>query len=97
MHLIGYNLNEPHCLAFRESCKLFPTCLNELLLDNNGLKDKSLALILEGLENLKSVKKFVCKNNELLKNSLCSLRQLILRPSPAHLEDLRLSNCKMTS
>ena len=54
--------------------KMFPTCLNELLLDNNGLKDKGLALILEGLENLKSVKKFVCKNNELLKNSLCSLR-----------------------
>ena len=36
---MGYNINEPQCLAFREACKLFRTCLNELLLDNNGLKD----------------------------------------------------------
>jgi hypothetical protein len=52
---------------------------------------------LKGLEYLNSVKKFVCKNNELLKNSLCALRTLILRPSPGNLEELRLSNCKMTT
>lgn len=62
MHLIGYNLNETLCRAFEESCRLIPTCINHLLLENNGLYDKGLSVVLEGVNHLTSIKKFVVKN-----------------------------------
>jgi hypothetical protein len=48
-----------------------------LQLENNGIRDKGMSIILEGALELKNLKRFVCKNNELLYNSFCYLKKII--------------------
>ena len=98
LHLVGYNLNETVCSAFVESCKITPKCINQIVLDNNGLYDKGLSLVLEALNNLDGIKKVVCKNQmEFQQKSLKQLKTLVRRAAPKHLEELRLTNLRMTS
>ena len=71
LHLIGYNLNEALCEAFEASCKLQPNCITEIMLDNNGLRDQGMAMVLRGLNGLSVVKKIVIKNQmDFGKNSI---------------------------
>jgi hypothetical protein len=54
-----------------------------------------MAMILDGLNEMENIKKFVCINNEIQYNAHCSLRTLLERPYPNHLVELRLTKCKL--
>lgn len=97
LHLVGYNLNEAICKAFRNACKKHPDFIRSILLDNNGLKDQGVCMMLEGLSGFKMFKKIVIKDNELSSfESLGHLQLLLERKAPNHLEELRLNNCRMS-
>lgn len=97
LNLKGYYLNEPICRAFRDACKKYPDFIRSILLDNNGLKDQGVCLILEGVSGFKMFKKIVIKDNELTSyESLGYLQKLLERKPPNHLEELRLNNCRMS-
>ena len=98
LQLIGYHVNERICKALRTACKMYPACITQVLLDNNGIRDEGMQIILESLCELKYVKKLVVKNNELSSyESLGWLRQLLGRIQPNQLDELRLNNCKMSA
>lgn len=65
MNLKGYNLNENLCKAILKACTIMPELFENIVLANNGLKDKSLSKLIEGLCQLKAVKTFICQNNEM--------------------------------
>lgn len=93
LHLIGYNLNKALCKAFEVSCKLQPKCINEILLDNNGLKDLTMSMTLSGLNHLEDVKKIVIKNQiEFQEKSIHELSRLMQRKPVRNVEELRLTN-----
>lgn len=87
-------MHETHCKALGESCKQFPDALNQMLLEDNGLRDKGLGLIMDGLQNLSQLRKFVCINNEFNKAALKGFSGIFTKPN-MRLDELRLSNCRM--
>ena len=94
LHLDGYFLTINHCRAFEQACIQFPDALTSLLLKNNGLEDKSTAMIVNGLSYLTSIKKLVIVNNEFGKQSFEALVKILTRPKILF-DELRLSNCRM--
>lgn len=52
-------------------------------------------MILEGLNEMTNIKKFVCINNEMGYNSHCSLKRLLEREPPNNLLELRLTKCRL--
>lgn len=48
---------------FKTSRQYFPHLFNAVHLENNDLPDQDLATIVEGLNNVKTVRKFLCKDN----------------------------------
>ena len=74
LSLKGYSLNESLCLAIGEACRRYPELFESLIIENNGLKDKALAALLDGLTGLTVLKRFICTNNELQGNSMRFLR-----------------------
>jgi hypothetical protein len=51
LNLRGYFLNDSLCKALLEVCKVHPSFVNSLILENNGLKDKAMAILLEGMNS----------------------------------------------
>jgi len=96
LNLKGYSLNKSHIEALVEACKTGPKILDSILLDSNGLKDKSMAKLLEGLSKLHRLKKFACSNNQMMGGSVHFLTKIINNPKPVHLDELRLNNCKLS-
>lgn len=94
LSLTGYFIGENHCKAFNLACKFFPDSLTQIVLNNNGLKDPGLSLILSGLGHLTGVKKIVIIDNEFGPESLWSFRQLVNKEN-TKLEELRLCNCRL--
>ena len=98
LNLKGYLLNDVLCKAFLEACRRFPHFISSILLDNNGLRDKGVAMILEGCNSLKQIRKIACRDNILHYDSFCQLKKILQeRITPQnHLRELRLSNCRMS-
>lgn len=42
LQLIGYHVNDRICKALRTACKMYPGCITQVLLDNNGIKDEGM-------------------------------------------------------
>ena len=63
------------------------------MLDNCGIDDYELSLLLDGFERLKSLKVFVYKDNQFLDQGLQAIKPLLTRPDPHNLLELKLVNC----
>jgi len=64
-------------------------------LDNCGIDDQEFAMILRGLQQMKDFKKIAYRYNIFQRESLAQLYQIISKPIPHHLEELRIENCKI--
>lgn len=95
LNLKGYYLKEAECAALQQALTQFPDYIDTIVLQDNGIKDKGMHMILEGLNEMKLIKRFVCINNHIWYDSHCSLRKILDRPAPNHLVELRLTNCQL--
>ena len=105
LNLKGYRLTQELCKALRDATEMFPNLIDSVVLENNGIKDEigstgfidnSLSIILQALNNQTVVKKFVCVNNAFTPKCFYQLHKLLERKSPNNIQELRLSNCKLT-
>jgi len=105
LNLKGYRLTQELCKALRDATEMFPNLIDSVVLENNGIKDdisstgfidNSLSIILQALNNQTVVKKFVCVSNEFTPKCFYQLHKLLERKSPNNIQELRLSNCKLT-
>ena len=95
--LQDYTLDSGHCRALASSIKqTAKPQIDALLLENCGIDDYELSLLLEGLLVMDNFEKFVYKNNVFLDNSLRALKPILTRPSHKNLQCLRLVNCETT-
>ena len=67
-----------------------------MYLDNCGVDDHELSLLLEGLTFMQGFKKFVYKNNVFLNESLDAIKPILVHRSPRDLQELRLVNLQTT-
>ena len=71
--------------------KINPELIDAIVLDNNGLVDKvehngqidsALSIVIDGLNKLKCLRRFVCKGNNFSTRCLFSMRKLLERKAP---------------
>jgi Ran GTPase-activating protein (RanGAP) involved in mRNA processing and transport len=55
-----------------------------------------LGKLIAGMFHLEKLKKLVCMNNEMGRLSTHHLEKLLLRPEPNCLDELRLTNCRLS-
>ena len=85
--------------------RLFPELVDSITLENNGIKDEidvtgfienSISVLLQASLYQTHLKKFVCINNVLTQKCFYQLTKVLERKSPNNLQELRLSNCKLS-
>jgi hypothetical protein len=67
--------------------------IDEILLENCGIDDYELSLLLEGLLVMDNFETFVYKSNVFLDDGLRAIKPILIRSSPKNLQCLRLVNC----
>ena len=73
--LQDYTLDTSHLAGLTDSLKNnVNTILEEVMLDNCGVDDEELSLLLKGLLNMEHVKTFVYKSNTLMELGLSALK-----------------------
>ena len=68
--------------------------LQKLYLDNNGLTDEQLSLVIHGLIKQTTFKVLIIQNNQVGKQSLEEIIELVKRKPPSVLDELHLINTK---
>ena len=63
------------------------------MFDNCGIDDTELSILLAGLSASNHFSNFVYKNNVFHEQGLASLKPILIKPDPGHLQQLRLVNC----
>ena len=71
-----------------------PELLQKIYLDNNGLSDEQLSLLVHGLVMQTTFKVLIIQNNQLGNLSLEEILSLVKRKPPSVLEELHLINTK---
>lgn len=71
--------------------------MNRILLNNCGINGNKLAIVLEGLANIKDFKSIIYKQNELNSLAIAKLESLFLKQLPNHLAELQIIDCKINS
>ena len=61
-------------------------------MDNCGVDDYELSLLLEGLNRMKGFERLVYKNNVFLEDSLEAIKPILMHQSPRNLLQMRLIN-----
>ena len=91
--LQGYTLDSGHCSALARAIKeTQEPKIGAVYLDNCGVDDHELSLLLEGLTEMAEFKKFVYKSNAFAEESLAAIMPVLDRRSPRDLQELRLVN-----
>jgi hypothetical protein len=65
LYLHEYLLNDGLCKGLAAAFKQYPDCITQLCLSSNGLLDKELAALTEGIQGLRDIKCVVIKHNEI--------------------------------
>ena len=71
-----------------------PELLQKIYLDNNGLSDEQLSLLVHGLVKQTTFKVLIIQDNQLGNLSLEEILSLVKRKPPSVLEELHLINTK---
>ena len=105
LDLRGYSMNQGIASSLAAGIRLWEEfqvsrddeVLNQIILDNNSLMDQSLATILNSIAEVKDMKQIVIKKNDFNEKSLVPLKNILARPFPNQLHELRLVSLKTTS
>lgn len=91
--LQGYTLDSGHFEALAAAIKETKRpLLRDIYLENCGVDDHELALLLEGIFQMGGVQKLIYKNNVFLEESLEAIKPVLNKRSPHNLQELRLVN-----
>lgn len=78
------------------AAKYLQTNINRVRFDNCGIDDDEMANLLEAFCQFKDFKSIIYRKNDLQEESLDRLKILFAKGIPYHLQELRISNCKLT-
>lgn len=94
--LKDYTLDSGHLNGLAEAIKKVTLKLDTVYLDNCGIDDEELAILLSGFLSSEKLSIFAYKNNVFKELGLAEIKPVLLRPSPRNLIELRLFNCVTT-
>ncbi len=97
LNLVGYRLNLGLCRALRQYLENQKGALTRIVLDNNGINSGELLNeLLEGVAQQDDFKSIVIIKNAVDENSASVIGEVLKRPFPKNLEELRIVNCKVS-
>ena len=94
--LANYTLSSGHCQGLNSAAKFLQGKINRVRFDNCGIDDGEMASLLSAFTKFKDFKSIIYRHNELHEESLDGLRKLFENKVPYHLEELRVSACRIT-
>ena len=69
--------------------------MSRLVLNNNGLSDDDLAIVLTGLQEMETISVMDLRKNIVGEKTVLQMANFMARPFPRHLQVLRIVDCKM--
>ena len=94
--LSDYTLSSGHCQGLNSAAQFLQGKINRVRFDNCGIDDGEMAQLLSAFAQFKDFKSIIYRHNELHEESLDGLRLLFEKRVPYHLEELRVSACRIT-
>jgi len=96
LNLANYTLSSGHCKALKRASQFLQTNINRVRFNNCGIDDGEMANLLQAFCQFKDFKSIIYRQNELNEESLEWLRRLLAKGIPYHLQELRISDCRLT-
>jgi len=97
LNLVGYRLNLGVCRALRQYLENLKNALTRIVLDNNGIASGDvLSELLQGIASQDDFKSIIIIKNTVDEASASILIEMLKRPFPKNLEELRIVNCKIS-
>ena len=96
--ILADDLGAGQCAALHNGFRVIRTRnlpLKEVILHDNDLTDANQAVIIEGAGQLQRLRRFESIGNDFKDKSVEEIGQLVLRPAPSQLKELKLSDCKL--
>lgn len=95
LKLQNYAINMGLAQGLGRAFALFTNVLRHLYVENSGATDEMLAIMLTGLLRQQQFKALTCKKSNLDAYSTDVIVELLLRPFPFNLDELRIINCRV--
>jgi len=95
LNLKGYKINVGLSKALGHAFRLYGDIIEKLYMESTGTDDEMLATILQGLTGQRNFKAFTYKKSKLGEKSINAIIELVKRPMPHNLDELRIVNCQI--
>ena len=96
LNLANYTLSTGHCQGLNSAAQYLEGKINRVRFDNCGIDDGEMASLLSAFSKFKDFKSIIYRHNELHEESLEGFCKLFKNKVPYHLEELRISACRIT-
>jgi len=96
----GQHLGPGHCAALCNGFRVIQERslpLSHVILHNNNLSDQNQAALIEGLNQVKRLKRYESVGNQFKDECVDRLALILTRPAPYQLRELKLSGCKLAA
>jgi len=95
LSLANYTLSAGHCNALNRAAEHFDNFINRVRFDNCGIDDGEMSNLLQAFSKLKDFKSIIYRFNDFNEDSLEFLKPMLVKNIPNHLQELRISNCRI--
>ena len=96
LSLANYTLSPGHVKGLNRAAEFLESVINRVRFDNCGIDDGEMSSLLQAFSKFKDFKSIIYRFNEFSDASMEGLRPILVKAFPNHLQELRISNCRMT-
>jgi Ran GTPase-activating protein (RanGAP) involved in mRNA processing and transport len=91
--LENYKLSLGQCEGLKKAFEFDSGLVNRILIDNCGVDDKMLSVLIEGAFHLRKIKILNVKKTKIGLLSTEKVKKLFINTAPWHFEELRIEDC----
>ena len=96
LSLANYTLSPGHVKGLNRAAEFLESIINRVRFDNCGIDDGEMSNLLQAFSKFKDFKSIIYRFNEFSECSMDGIRPILVKQFPNHLQELRISNCRMS-
>ena len=96
LSLANYTLSPGHVKGLNRASEFLESVINRVRFDNCGIDDGEMSALLQAFSKFKDFKSIIYRFNEFSECSMDGIRSILVKQFPNHLQELRISNCRMS-
>ena len=95
LSLANYTLSSGHFKALNRAAPCLEALINRIRFQNNGIIDKDMGVLISIFARYNDFKSIIYRKNQFGTECLKSMKSLLSKVYPQHLQELRISDCKV--